>query len=325
MKRLTIGSFFAFGIQLLQAGTMGPVCNSQNVTVACPDNYWDLGITALYFKPGTASYLLNPYLTVPVGRTFHNVKSPWDWSFIVEGSYHFNTGNDLNLNWLHFSVDNSDRFTRFFPASEATGPDNLRTTSLQMDTSLDAVNLEFAQTARFALDTTIRFHGGMHYANAKVNRYVQEFEQVEDPPEFNFQTTSVSTNFEGIGPRVGVDMSHNLNYGFKVFAQGAMAILSGKEKAKLSGSNRSGPIDVFFGARATLKSMVPELDARLGASYDWNTNGGQVSLTAGWLFQHYFNMLLLPPGEALNNSTTVTAHNFFLNGPYIKGKWVSKA
>lgn len=325
MKRLTIFSFFAFGIQLLQAGSMGPVCSPQNVTVDCPDSYWDLGITALYFQPGTASYLLNPYLNVPLGSTLHNVKSPWDWGFIVEGSYHFNTGNDLNLNWLHFSVDNSDRFARFFPGSTETGPGNLRTTSLRTDTSLDAVNLEFAQTAHFALDTTIRFHGGMQYANAQVKRYVQEFEQIDVFPEFNFQTTTVTTKFQGVGPRVGVDLSHNLNDGFKVFAQGAMAILSGKGRTKLSGSNQSGPFGVPFGANAKLNSLVPELDARLGASYDWNTNGGLVSLTAGWLFQHYFDMLLLPPGEALNVEKSITSHNLFLNGPYIKGKWVSKA
>lgn len=324
MKRLVIFLCFASGIQTLQAGSMGPVCNPQNVTVACPGSYWDVGVTALYFQPGTASYLLNPYLDEPQGHLY-NFKSPWDWGFILEGSYHFNTDNDFNVNWLHFSVDNSDRFTRFYPGDQFFFPSDLRTTSLQFKTSFDAVNFEFAQTSHYAMDTTIRFHGGMQYAYAKVNRYATESEKINDGPVEVFQKTAVSTQFQGIGPRVGVDMSHDLNYGFKIFAQGAMVLLSGQGKAQLSGANRSGASLAPFGTIAKLNTIVPELEARLGATYQWNTDSGQVSLTGGWLFQHYFKMLLLPAGEVLNPSQGITAHNLFFDGPFIKGKWVSKS
>ena len=229
----------------------------------------------------------------------------------------------FNVNWLHFSNAYPDQFTRLFP-DFGTGFSNLRRTHLQLDTSLDAVNLELGQGVHFSRKTTFRFHGGLQYAQAEITRNVNEFETLGDSPEFNFQTTEISTNFEGIGPRVGMDMAHDLHCGFKVFAQGAVALLSSKGRAKLSGTNRSGLSATVFARLADQNILVPEFDARLGASYDWSLTNGQVSLSAGWLFQHYFNVLLLPPGEALNPVSSLTSHNLSLNGPFIKGKWVTK-
>ncbi|KTD42685.1 Lpg1974 family pore-forming outer membrane protein [Legionella parisiensis] len=313
----------ALNINMVQAGTMGevkPLCNPDHVTVSCPFNAWDLGISALYLQPNTNSALLNPILNAGDDE-FHSVDSSWGWGFLLEGSYHFNTGNDLNLNWLHFDNDNFDELAVFF-ADAAIPITNI--TNLKFDTHLDVVNLEFAQTSHFGKKTNIRFYGGGQYVYAKIKRGDFEYEQFpSDPAPTLFQRSITHTRFQGAGPRVGVDMSHDLNHGFALFAQSAMALLSGQGRAKLSGANLSGPNVSAFSEKAKLTHIVPELEAKLGASYQWDTNSGQFSLMAGWMWQHYLNLFLLPPGGRTNPVTTVSRHDFSLDGPFIKGKWVS--
>ncbi|WP_058519454.1 Lpg1974 family pore-forming outer membrane protein [Legionella tucsonensis] len=322
MKKIATFVLCALSIKMVQAGTMGPVkplCSPDNVTVSGHCNAWDLGISALYLQPNTNSALLNPILNAGNDK-FHSVDSSWDWGFLLEGSYHFNTGNDLNLNWLHFDNDNFDELAVFF-ADAAIPITNI--TNLKFDTHLDVVNLEFAQTSHFGKKTNIRFYGGGQYVYAKIKRGEFGYQQLPSDPANLVQRSITHTRFQGAGPRVGVDMSHDLNHGFAVFAQSAMALLSGQGRAKLSGANLCGPNATPFNAKAKQTHIVPELEAKLGASYQWCTNSGQFSLMAGWMWQHYFDLLLLPPGGYTNPVTTVSQHDFSLDGPFIKGKWVS--
>lgn len=324
MKKIATFMLCALSIKMVQAGTMGlvkPLCSPDNVTVSCPFNAWDLGISALYLQPNTNSALLNPILNAGNDK-FHSVDSSWDWGFLLEGSYHFNTGNDLNLNWLHFNGNHASSVTVFY--TNSLTPTVSQTTNLRFDTYFDAINLELAQTSYFGKKTNIRFYGGGQYVNAKIKRADDEFELTTfDPTNFLFQESVAHTRFQGAGPRVGVNMSHDLQYGFSVFAQSATALLLGERKAKLSGANISGPNVSPFSAHAKGIHIVPELEAKLGASYQWYARSGQFSLMAGWMWQHYLDMFLLPPGGRANPITTVSQHDFSLDGPFIKGKWVS--
>ncbi len=324
MKKIALFTLITLNINTVQAGTMGevkPLCNPDNVTVSCPCNAWEIGINALYLQPNTNSDLLNPILALSDGR-FRTIKSSWDWGFLLEGGYHFNTGNDLNINWLHFNGNHSGSVTLF-----DTNPDTpaiSQTTNLRFDTHLDVVNLELAQMSHFGKSTNLRFYGGGQYVNAKIKRAEYAFEVTDfEPTNTLFQKSVTHTKFQGAGPRIGVDMSHDLKYGFAVFAQSATSILLGERKAKLSGANISGPNVNPFSARAKGTHIIPELEGKLGVSYQWYARSGQFSLMAGWMWQHYFDMFLLPPGGNTNPATVVTQNDFSLDGPFIKGKWVS--
>ncbi|WP_392538336.1 Lpg1974 family pore-forming outer membrane protein [Legionella sp. 227] len=336
MKKIGTFLFIALNTSLLHAGAMGvikPSCETDDVTVPCPCNAWEIGISALYLQPNTNSDLLNPALTVKhfqtdgtITQTSNTIKSSWDWGFLLEGGYHFNTGNDLNLNWLHFRGNHSSSVLTFINENPAVNPfiaDN--TTQLRFDTYFDAVNLELAQSSSFGENTDIRFYGGGQYVNSKIKRAEYDFENVIFfPPNTLFQESVAHTKFQGAGPRVGIDMAHKLNHGFAVFAQSATAILLGERKAKLSGANISGPNAFPFSAQAKGTHIVPELEAKLGLSYQWGSCiSGQLTLMGGWMWQHYFDMFLLPPGGNSNPATVVTQNDFSLDGPFIKAKWLS--
>ncbi|STY27955.1 major outer membrane protein [Legionella wadsworthii] len=324
MKKTATFLVSIFSIGISQAGTMGPVCTPDYVTVSCPCRGWDFGISALYLQPNTNSPLLNPILheTHSDTESSHTIRSSWDWGFLLEGSYHFNTGNDLNLNWMHFESNPSEHFAIFFPDAPAF-PTTLYS-DFKFDTKIDVVNLEFAQTTHFGKKTDVRLHGGGQYTNARIRRAEFESEQFPPDPTISlFQQSLIKTKYEGAGPRVGVDMTHHVKYGFNLFAQSAMSLLLGQGKAKLAGENISGPNVFTFDALRKKTYMVPELESRLGAGYQWAGGMGEFSIMAGWMWQHYLHIFSLPPGTTSIQGTNFTQSDLMLDGPFIKGKWIS--
>lgn len=81
------------------AGSMGPVCVPGNVTVPCAIKLWDLSAQALYLRSIYSA-------AKAIGEDTFSLKevdNEWNWGYRIEGSYHFNTGNDVTINWMHFS------------------------------------------------------------------------------------------------------------------------------------------------------------------------------------------------------------------------------
>jgi len=274
---------------IVHAGAMG--CKAGEVTIPCPNNAWDVGVTALYLKP--SSMFHNPLVQeqpTDDSQTQRFIKTPWDWGYKLEGSYHFNTGNDVNVNWLHFD----DSYSRTYSSSSSD------LTRLNYNTKFNIVNFELAQTTNIGDQTHARFYAGVQYANFK-NNLGRVFTDANGT-----SLTYALANYRGAGPRLGADLTHELPHGFNVFAQGAMALLIGQGKGKdFSATTQS----VY-----NHKQMVPELEVNLGLGYDVNMAKGTLSLSGGWMLQRYFDAILVNDYK--------TNHDFSLNGPFIRAKWL---
>jgi len=280
-------AMLALGSSAVFAGTMGPVCTPGNVTVPCEGTAYDVGIQALYLKPSYDADF--GYLG---SRTNNNVTVWQDfdpdsaWGFRLEGSYHFSTGNDLNVNWLYYSNGNNYR-------GVADGE------SWNIKPTFNAVNIEMGQHVDFGERKNIRFHGGVQYMSLKhgvTNRLN------------NVINYHANAKFNGFGPRAGADMSYDLANGFSVYGTTAAALLVGKSKFDISNN--------VTGVRGEKTAMVPELEAKLGAKYNYMMAEGTLSLDAGWMFVNYFNAQhAVVAGFAAET-------DFALNGPYIGLKYV---
>lgn len=335
---LALGGSAAF------AGTMGPVCAPGNVTVPCERNAWDFGAQALYLQPTfNSGWAYIERTSVPISlapfaysvQDYQQFNPDWDWGFQIEGSYHFNTGNDLTINWYH--LETGDDFYgpyAFFAGLPVTPTFNHLVAS---NTRWDAVNAEFAQFTDFSASTKIRFHGGAQYANIKAN--------VSNSSIESEGLTSISgyaeahSAFSGFGPRAGADVDYLFSNvsGFGLYAKAAAAVLIGTSKFNNSQIGilnvGGGEVPIFatnatdqFGSRRT---MVPELEGKLGGHYTYAMAQGDLTLDAGYMWVNYFNALDNTYNNGVFPSTGVSAGvspiaetDFALSGPYIGLKYV---
>lgn len=310
----TAVAVLALGSSAVFAGSMGPVCSAVNVTVPCEATAWDFGAKALYMKPTVGAQSgfspVSGVATVDHEPNYH-------WGFQIEGSYHFNTGNDLNINWYHISKS-QDR--DFGPTAATTIVSPLATVTtalvgadLDIDPKWDAVNFEFGQHVDFGDNKAIRFHGGAQYSRLtnNVTSSVASNVTVGGVTQLVTQDTTFNPVYNGFGPRVGMDLSYDWGNGLGIYANGATALLAGTRSYSATYSDNLTN-DLAFSVSKT--AIVPALDAKLGATYTYAMAQGDLTLDAGWMWVNYFNARSTVDSDATGE--------FGLQGPFIGLKWL---
>ena len=320
----------ALGTTAAFAGTMGPVCSAVNVSVPCETCAWDFGGRALYLQsaitqPSSQASLYNNGQTASLG-----IDPQWGWGFQLEASYHYGTGNDMNLNWYHYShntnstLGNLASLNPFITSGTAT---------FSTKPQWDQVNLEFAQHVDFGENKFVRLHGGINYSRVgsngslSANQYTSATAgNTATPFTTTFNTTTV---YNGFGPRIGTDLNYEWGNGIGVYATGAVSVLAGTSKASI-GYVSNDTVNITgqttatnSGVAVSHSNVLPELDAKLGAMYTYAMAQGDLSLDVGWVWAHYVN--------ALNNVDRVPAaagsdvnnpSSFGIQGLYFGAKWV---
>ncbi len=324
---IALGSTAAF------AGTMGPVCSAVNVTVPCENTAWDVGGRALYLQPNSRTgYGENTYTQNTTSVTA-GANPVWGWGFQLEGSYHYSTGNDFNVNWYHYRSGGKTNVlaapVTFANPSTVFGPSfngyiaTLQEMSTSVSPAWDQVNMEFAQHVDFGENKFARFHGGMNFSRVANTgyrySYVTSTPKVTQaaPPGYQ-RTLTRSSVYNGFGPRVGMDLNYEWGNGVGVYATGALSVLAGTSKASNQNTDWDTPADGYVFSLSQAK-VVPELDAKLGAMYTYAMAQGDLSLDVGWMWAHYTNVLL---GGDYINQTKPQSYDFGIQGLYFGMKWI---
>lgn len=310
----------AFGSSAVFAGTMGPTCAPGNVTVPCEKNAWDFGVQALYLKPSynndLAAFEVRSTRTT---TTYADKDADWNWGFKLEGSYHFSTGNDLTLNWYHLGHDSDTERGYASYTVPAVGTLSATSDAFTLKTKWDAVNAEFGQHVDFGEFKKIRFHGGVQYARINTDTLHASNDALyttNNSITSGGYTLSSASKYSGFGPRIGADYSYELGNGLAVYAKGASTILAGTSKVTATASSTAVNNAAFGLPESLIASrtvLVPEVEAKLGMTYNWAVAQGDLALDVGYMWVNYFNA---------QQSATSADSNFGLNGPFAGLKWV---
>lgn len=229
LKKTTIAVLGLVASGYAAAGAMGPVCTPGNVTVPCDARKWELGAEALYMRPiygAQKSLQFVPSLTTSVSSEVADVRDQWSWGFRVMGSFYFNTGNDVTVNWTH--LNSKADFNNIVaplvvpPATVIQVPANYESRD-----QFDQANIVLGQHVDVSVRKKMRFFGGMQYANIQSNA-TNYLNYPLIPLQFG-STVSVfdNTDFKGFGPVTGIDYSYALFNGLSVTANGTGSILVG--------------------------------------------------------------------------------------------------
>lgn len=308
----TAVAVLAFGSSAVFAGTMGPVCTPGSVTVPCESTAWDFAGYALYLQPsfsGDGEFVGSTATTNSTGgiTTSYQRRQPnWGWGFKLEGSYHFGTGNDIDLNWYHMNNSRSRTLTTTalpltsFDAFTSNNP------TLKVSPRWDAVNLEFGQHADFGDMYNVRFHGDIAYFGLHNKDSITSNTVAGTTTAGLYSYASRTGSYNSVGPRVGADLSYDWGNGLGIYANGATALFVGTKSFNASQTLFTGAVNTQTGS---VTSIVPEVEGKLGAMYTYAMSQGDLSLDVGWMWINYFH--------AERNDS-----DFGLQGLYFGLKWL---
>lgn len=317
------------------AGTMGPVCSAINVTIPCESTSWMLGGKGLYLSTN-AGHGSNTITTGTGQQIGTDIGPKYGWGFMIEGAYNFGTGNDININWYHINNGNHHYtgvagVSGISPAYSLPGQvDYLSAITfgaggyLSVGPHWDAVDIEFGQHVDFGENNSVRFHAGFDWARVG---YTAQNDQngtvtltpiaggASVTPSFDNNITYQAT-YNGFGPRIGSDWAYDWGNGLGMYANGAMGLLAGTSKNTGTYLNVNTGSSVSETNSATI--VVPELEGKLGLTYDYATSMGDLTLDVGWMWVNYFGALKAA-GTYQGAPTDV---NFGLQGPYVGARWM---
>jgi hypothetical protein len=293
-------------------------CASGEVTTPCAVSHqWNISVQALYLKP-----IYNANKGYDYGTNINSVKEldgDWGWGYHLEGSYHFNTGNDITMTWMHYDVDTKrGGYVGATPFSLTRVP-----YILFFDNKFDQVNLIMGQHTNMSMLQNTRFYGGLQYADIRVhavNTFTTTPLAITPLAPAGFRQYR-DADFSGLGPIVGLDYAYNVIHNLNLTANTAASILYGSSRYSASyilapsGLVRN---DVY----ASKKAIVPSLEAKLGVNYTYEVAQGVLNLEGGYQVVNYFNALQT---RKIANTGMPTDSDFGLYGPYFGVKWVGNA
>lgn len=328
-----------------------------NVTIPQQIGSWTIGLEALYeesnnsdFHYGASQITTTAANIATVSR--HTLKTDMDndWGGHIDLGYNFaGDGRYVKLGYTHLTTNDSESTSRdsgtllngigFGTVSAGVTPTvvtainpNLTNFPNGWDSAegkteyeYDAVDLVFGQRFDFGQKVTLDAFGGLRYVSL----------ELENSAEYRVAATGVTTSeqafldmkseFQGIGPRAGMNAQVRLGSGFSLVGTFAGSLLVGEFDEHVR--REQDVITVSTGAIAsgTITNdrtgdetrVVPELDARIGVNYTASFSPDTaVGIELGYEVVNYFDV----NGNSQVSYADTASHknDFAMQGPYLR-------
>ena len=157
------------------------------------------------------------------------------------------------------------------------------TANASLDIDLDAIDGDYRSLLLNGTNYEVEWLAGVRYANLD-QQFSANFTDIG--------TTTVNTNveFEGIGPRLGLDAQRrSCNHNWLVYGRGVAHFLAGEFDSNYSQTDSAGVPVVMTNWESS--RIVPVLDLEFGVG--WAGPGGRLRITTGYLISAWFNTVLV--------------------------------
>lgn len=271
-----------------------------------------------------------------------------------------NESNDVSVDWTHLNTSKNTSYT-VNPINQMTGPSYYigpQAANYGMGLggatfSYDAVNIEGGHT--FCPECAFQFRpfAGVEFVdinNSQSGAFSNAAGAQVHTNGPNSTSNRVTSKFTGIGPRGGASATYNWG-DIQFIGKFGGGLLIGTQQSNFeaittctdgcTGAGITTPTSyAIVGNYQTWTSpsstkVVPTIDTKLAAAYSFApTSYGQFKIEAGYQAAVYFNVAnqyhLTNVVPAANGSAPTgiylatgsrTQNNFFVQGPYLSGKW----
>lgn len=321
------------------AGTPGNnMAMPTGTPVIAPDSTgsWSFGLEALYMESNTNFQYatFSTLATDGTGATInHNPSVTNDWNWGVEGdiSYMFpGSSRDVSASYTYLNQDGSDSTTSpdnilgvtDFPNA---GGDPYDSAKANVDQTLNAATLTFGQVFTIGQRVSLHPFGGVQFADIDNTDKVNYYGDLATVPV----TTGIAgsykqeSDFEGAGPRAGIDATLHIADDFSIIGTFAGALLVGNMDSQFQFNN--GAVTTSIGGSElqfkndSYTALVPELDAKAALDYMYAFNPTtSMDVQVGYEVVNYFNAESNDVLDAFNFNSVSNTSNFSYNGPYAR-------
>jgi hypothetical protein len=303
---------------------------------------------------------VSPFPTPTPNWNDQAIQSNYKPTFNIGFRYMPNEYNDVDVNWTHLNTATTNSYT-VNPLTQMTGPSyyigpqaaNYGMGKGDATFAYDAVRIEGGHT--FCPECTFNFRpfGGVEFAsinNSQTGTFSNAAGAQIHNGGLNLTSNTVSSNFVGIGPRAGLNTTYNWN-DVQLISKFGGGLLIGTQHNNFqsmttcsdgcTGAGITNPQSIALvgnyqtWTQPSSTKVMPTIDTKLAAAYSFApTSYGQFKIEAGYQAALYFNAntqyelsnvipaanISAPSGIYLATGSH-TQNNFFVQGPYVSGKW----
>ncbi len=265
---------------------------------------WIVGIEALYLESNNHDF---HFALTRIDQTFLNgmaqgsllthhtraLEPDHEWGVRGDVAYLFaGNGRDVRLTWTHFhevgeeEFHNVEGYTSTAIPTDITSPGAIFMNPItgwdEIDAKFydnyDAIDVVFGQEMEFGQRLSLHAFGGLRYAdiNTKVRgTYHSPLQTISGGNEVEVNANfSLRSDFEGLGPRAGMDTEIHLQGDLSIVGMFAGSLLVGDQDQNYnafaiieSQTMNSAQVMNFQRQLPSKTVVVPELDARIGLKY----------------------------------------------------------
>ena len=306
----------------------------------------------------TYGQVASPFPVLSPNWNDQRIEPGYQPTFNIGFRYMPNESNDVDVNWTHLNSSANagvgvNPATQFVAPSYYAGPQGSSYGFAQGYAAFayDSVRIEGGHT--FCADCSFQFRpfGGVEYAS--INNTISGVFSNAAGAELhndglNFHSNISSSKFNGIGPRAGINTTYNWN-DFQLISKFGAGLLIGTQQNNFStmttctngcgGAPNSSGVTIAGNVQnwtsPSNTQVIPTVDTKLAIAHAFApTSYGQFKVEAGYQAAVYFNAntqnqlsnvlpqldTFAPTGIYLATANH-TQNNFFVQGPYISGKW----